>query len=125
MEKTLRPDLFLSLHCNAATNPQAHGFEVWTSPGQRESDRVAEEIIQGFQAAFPYNKIRKDLADGDSDKEARFRVLVGTVGPAVLVEFGFLTNPEESLWLRINRARLACVVGAGAVAWWEAKHGSA
>ena len=26
-------DLFLSIHANANANRQAHGFEVWTSPG--------------------------------------------------------------------------------------------
>jgi N-acetylmuramoyl-L-alanine amidase len=73
---------------------------VWTSPGQTLADQAAECLINAFSAAFPRRLLRRDFSDGDQDKESNFRVLTGTLGPAVLVELGFLTNPEEAAWLK-------------------------
>ncbi|TLM66012.1 MAG: N-acetylmuramoyl-L-alanine amidase [Deltaproteobacteria bacterium] len=113
MERSWRPALFLSIHCNAASNELARGFEIWTSPGQTRSDVAAESLVEAFAAAFPQRLIRRDLADGDSDKESRFRVLTGTVGPAVLVELGFVTHAEEAQWLRDNQIAIVRALAAG------------
>lgn len=89
-------ELFLSIHCNGAVSPDAHGFEVWTSPGKTLADTHAESIFESIQSAFPLAKARFDLADGDHDKEARFYVLVHTPMPAVLVEVGFITHQPSA-----------------------------
>lgn len=94
-----RAGAFVSIHCNAAVNRKAHGFEVFTSPGQDQSDALAEHIITAVAAAFPDLRMRRDLADGDSDKEARFTVLLRSQVPAVLVEMAFLSNPREEALL--------------------------
>lgn len=86
---------FISIHCNAAANRQAHGFEVFSTPGQDRSDVLAEEIIKAVALAFPALRIRRDMTDGDSDKEARFTVLTRARVPAVLVEMAFISNPDE------------------------------
>jgi len=88
-------DIFISIHCNAAEAAQASGFEVWTSPGWTPADPIATSIWQEFKQDFPYMRARLDTSDGDPDKESKFRVLVGTTMPAVLVELGFISNPEE------------------------------
>ena len=93
-------DLLLSVHCNAVSNPLAHGFEVFTSPGQTAADPIAERIFESISAAFPNLAPRLDKADGDSDKEAKYRVLIGTKMPAVLVECCFISNSLEERWLR-------------------------
>ncbi len=118
-EWDLRPALFVSLHCNAATNPQAQGLEVWTSPGQTRSDLAATCLLKSLVSAFPEKKIRTDYSDGDGDKEGRFFVLTQTVGPAVLVEMGFLSNPEERSWLEngTNQLHMALALAAGILAW--------
>jgi len=92
-------DLFISIHCNAFTNPKAHGYEVWTSRGVTDADRVAELLFGSIGAAFPKLKARMDLTDGDSDFEAGFAVLVGTSMPAVLIETAFISNLIEERWL--------------------------
>lgn len=102
MERSWKPGLFVSLHCNAAMSTGANGFEVWTSPGQTRSDVAAEEIVEAFARHYPGRLIRRDLTDGDSDKESKFRVLTGTLGAAVLVEMGFITNAVDAAWLKQN-----------------------
>jgi N-acetylmuramoyl-L-alanine amidase len=86
-------DVLLSIHCNGAENPQAHGFEVWTSPGTTRADNLATIILDTWHRRFPSVRLRQDFADGDGDKEGRFWVLMKSKMPAVLVELGFITNP--------------------------------
>jgi N-acetylmuramoyl-L-alanine amidase len=93
-------DLFLSIHCNAFSNPTAHGYEVWTSVGQTSADPIAEKIFNSIGGAFPQLTPRFDQTDGDSDKENGFTVLVGTRMAAVLVEVAFISNVIEERWLR-------------------------
>ncbi len=75
-------DIFISLHCNSAANESAEGYEIWTSPGQTEGDRLATCIYGQIAAEFPDRAGRTDYSDGDPDKESRFYVLVNTDAPA-------------------------------------------
>lgn len=92
-------DIFVSIHCNSAENRTAHGCEVWTTPGQTGGDILAEAIIKALEAEFPDVAMRKDMTDGDSDKEAGFAVLARTKMPAALVELAFISNPTEEAML--------------------------
>ena len=92
-------DVFISLHCNSFSNPAANGFEVWTALEQDESDLLATAIFEEVQAALPMLVMRADYGDGDPDKEARFTVLTATNMPAVLIEFGFISNGEDAVML--------------------------
>ena len=92
-------DVFISLHCNSAANQSAKGYEVWTSPGQTEGDRLATCIYGQIAAEFPDRAGRTDCSDGDPDKESRFYVLVHTDAPACLVEMAFISNDAEAALL--------------------------
>ncbi len=92
-------ETFVSVHCNAFSNPSAHGYEVWTSVGLTDADELAEELFHSIGGAFPGLTPRADQTDGDSDKEAGFAVLVGTTMPAVLIECAFISNMIEERWL--------------------------
>ena len=122
-EQALQPSLYLSIHCNAALAPEASGIEVWTSPGDTEADPAATVIFMALSRALPKRKLRTDLTDGDPDKEARFAVLFKTKCPAVLVEMGFISNPEERAWLTDPETHelIASALMAGVSYWLDGK----
>ena len=95
--------LLVSIHANAAGNGSAwmnaKGWSCYTSPGQTESDQVAECLYDAFEAEFQDRKIRKDLGDGDRDWEEDFYVLQKSKCPAVLLENFFYDNREECVWM--------------------------
>lgn len=92
-------ELFVSIHCNSAVNPNAAGYEVWTSPGDTEGDALATCIYAQIAIEFPDRTGRSDYSDGDPDKESGFYVLVHTDAPACLVEMAFISNDEEAALL--------------------------
>lgn len=92
-------DLFLSVHCNSGPPGQGAGFEVWTSPGQTESDRAAGVIFESYADRFPMKTRRSDTSDGDVDKESKFSVLMLTRMPAVLFELEFIHTQTGQAWL--------------------------
>lgn len=88
-------DVVLSFHVNAADSPAAEGFEVWTTRGETPADRLSTliftELLLGTMLVG-----REDKEDGDPDKEAGFYILRHTKAPAVLIEFGFITNDGDA-----------------------------
>ena len=81
--------LLISLHMNAG---KGEGFEIWTSPGASKSDKYADQFMYFYEQYFPYHKLRKDMADGDVDKESPFYILVNSICPAILPEWLFFDN---------------------------------
>lgn len=93
-------DTFLvSIHCNAAGNGsewmQARGWEAWTSVGQTKADKLATCLYESAERYLPGMKMRKDMTDGDPDKESGFYILKYTKCPAVLTENLFQDNRED------------------------------
>lgn len=87
--------VLLSLHSNASPSHKASGFEVWTSKGQTESDKIAEEVSKSIKNYFPDIKFRSNQEDGDLDKESQFYVLRKTFCPAILIESLFFDNYND------------------------------
>jgi len=85
--------ILISIHGNAT--PGGEGWEVWTSPGQTESDRLATKLFEAAKYYLPGFKSRHDYSDGDPDKEAKFTILTKTRCPAVLTENLFYDNEKE------------------------------
>ena len=95
--------ILLSIHSNAAGNGSqwmnAKGWSCYTSPGQTESDKVAEFLYKAFEQEFAERRIRTDYRDGDKDWEENFYILTKTACPAVLLENFFYDNRDECKWL--------------------------
>lgn len=97
---------FVSIHYNAAPNPNAQGVEVHIFPieGTESTERralatnVLNEVLHHTQA------------NSRGVKESNFAVLRHSDMPAILVEGGFLTNSQE-------KPRLMSPKYQNAVAW--------
>ncbi len=93
-----RNTYFLSVHANAGGGT---GWEIFTSPGETQSDEIAANFIREFQEEFPVTFHKGRYGPGNElDKEAKFYVLTRTHCPAILVECGFMDHPEDykKLW---------------------------
>lgn len=90
-------DLFISIHANAHGNGStwtaANGFEIYHFPGSLVGRRVAEI---GHKHAIAKTGLRDR-----GIKTANFHVLRETKMPAVLFEFGFMTNKMECERLKL------------------------
>lgn len=93
--------LFLSIH-NNAFDGTARGFEIYTTRGETESDKLAESIADEVEKYYKQIglKLRYDFSDGDKDKEVDFYVLRKTKGVAVLIECLFFDNILD--WAKLN-----------------------
>lgn len=101
------PDsLFVSIHMNSFPQAKYSGIQVWYSPADPESARVASGIQTQALRLAPDNR-RKPQAAGSN-----IFLLDRLDSPAVLVEGGFLSNPEEAarLGTEAYRRRLAFVL---------------
>lgn len=112
--------ILISIHVNAAGDGSqwlsATGWEAWTSPGSTKADSLAEslysaakKVLAGIFGDSSPLKVRTDFSDGDSDKEARFKILTGSRCPAVLTENFFMDNKSDVSWLLSAEGRDAIV----------------
>ena len=86
-------DYFISLHCNANPNPEANGSEAYVYQRRGEAYPFAESILAGMTEATGLRN------RGVMINQALY-VLRRTEMPAVLVEMGFITNPQEAQLLQ-------------------------
>lgn len=105
--------ILISIHCNAAGNGsdwmQARGWEAWTSIGKTKADKLATSLYEAAEECLPGMKIRKDMSDGDPDKESGFYILRNTKCPAVLTENLFQDNREDVDFLLSEAGKRAIV----------------
>lgn len=94
--------ILISVHANAGGGT---GWEAWTSVGKTKSDDYAEILYETASEYFKEWKIRKDLSDGDSDKESQFYILKNTKCPAVLTENFFMDTEKDCRFIMSNIGR--------------------
>lgn len=84
--------LFVSIHFNAFKNPQAKGIEIYyynkgSKWRQNASKKLAQTVLDGMIATTG--------AKNRGVKTGNFHVIRETNMPAILIEGGFVTNPQE------------------------------
>jgi N-acetylmuramoyl-L-alanine amidase len=133
-------DLFISLHCNGWFDEGASGFETYfLSPAKSDWSKSVEAVENqghdepGDVEFIVWDLVQNRFISSSSDlaevvqsevcrslrlpdrgvRQAGFRVLVGAWMPAVLVEMGFLTHPDDAARLRSGRGQreLAKAIG--------------
>ena len=99
--KHLKPDVFISLHCNHINDTDILGAEIYTYDSNELSLLYAKAIL---------NKLNEDLGfKTRKPKEGNFQVLreIKEHCPAILLELGYLSNSSESNYLKDSQNRKA------------------
>ncbi len=86
-------DYFISLHTNASTSPAPGGTEALVFSRPSAAASLAEDIVEEIS---DYTGLR----DRGVVVRSGLYVLRKTAMPAVLVELGFISNPEEAALMR-------------------------
>lgn len=101
-----RADLFVSIHCNAATNRSARGTETFCysagSDGEMLADCIQTQIVNSLGTVDRGVKYSKGLY-----------VLKYTDCPAVLVETAFISNAEDEKMLDERKDEFARAIARG------------
>ena len=108
-------DVYVSLHANSFPSPKWSGAQVFYEPGDEASRRLAVAIQERLVRAFPGNGRKARPGDYFVLKQARM--------PAVVVEVGFLSNPEEEqlLGAPVHQRKVAEAVFLGVADFFAAQ----
>ena len=85
------PDLVVSIHMNSFSNTSAKGSQVFYAETHPEYEEFAQKVQDALNAKIDYAK--------KTAKSSDFYVINTTPIPSILVECGFLSNPEEEALL--------------------------
>jgi len=109
--KNANPNLVVSIHLNSFNSPTAKGAQVFYKP----HDDFSQELAQNMQEVF----VKNIEGSRVSPQEGDFYILNCAPAGAVLIECGFLSNPEEEKQL-INpqyQEKLAYYIMCGIVSY--------
>ena len=112
--KEANADALISIHMNKFHQPQYSGLQVYYSPNNSESEPLAAKI-QEYAEIYIQPENEREIKRATS----AIYIMKHTEIPAVLVECGFLSNPEEAAKLADSgyRTGLAVTVSAAAAEW--------
>ena len=85
-------DYFISLHCNANTNPAISGTEAYVFAMETRAEEMAGDILEGISDMT-------GLRDRGVYARPTLYVLRETAMPAALIELGYLTNSNDRAML--------------------------
>ncbi|GAA0677919.1 N-acetylmuramoyl-L-alanine amidase [Clostridium cadaveris] len=95
LKEETKCDMFISIHLNMYTDSKPKGAQVWYSTYEK-SKILAEAIQNSFKENLDSSNKRLPKAAGEHYKILRDKYQ----GPAVIVECGFLSNPQEEQLLK-------------------------
>lgn len=100
-------DLFVSIHCNASTNPNIGGISSYFFP-KTDYDKIAASAIQD-------DLTKKFGLDDLGVRQANFYVNKRSSMPTVLIETAFISNQKEEKLLRSNwfQSKMAKAIADG------------
>lgn len=88
-------DYFISIHTNASDIPSANGIEAFAYSRPSSAFSLGESILENLSEATGIRNRGMQIRPG-------LYVLRKTAMPAILLEIGFITNPEEAALMNNN-----------------------
>lgn len=89
---TIKPNMYISIHLNATTSSSWKGLQVFYNKNNEENKVIAETITNNLKNNI--NNIRK------VKEENKYYMYKYIKYPGVLIEAGFISNPNENYLLR-------------------------
>ena len=89
---TIKPNMYISIHLNATTSSSWKGLQVFYNKNNEENKVIAETITNNLKNNI--NNIR------EVKEENKYYTYKYIKYPGVLIEAGFISNPDENYLLR-------------------------
>ena len=89
---TIKPNMYISIHLNATTSSSWKGLQVFYNKNNEENKVIAETITNNIKNNI--NNIR------EVKEENKYYMYKYIKYPGVLIEAGFISNPDENYLLR-------------------------
>ena len=117
MARQANPDVFISIHCNAAENKTRFGTSAYyfRPMSQPLAQCVYQQVLAVYQnALYASDSYRKGKV-GEGANFHPFSVTRLEECPSILIETGYVTNDEECALLLSadNRARIGEAIAGG------------
>ena len=111
--KSANPNLLISIHMNAYTQPSSRGAQVFYAPNSNVSHEFADKMQKLFISHLPNARTSALLGD--------YYILKCTNTPGILIECGFLSNPEEEKLLMSTeyQNKLAYTITCGVLEYFD------
>lgn len=89
---TIKPNMYISIHLNSTTSKTWKGLQIFYTNKNKENKLIAVQIT---------NNLKKDIKNIREIKEDNTYYMYKHIKyPGVLIEAGFISNPEENYLLR-------------------------
>lgn len=88
----ISPDMYISIHLNSVTNQTWKGLQVFYTTKNKENKLIAETIT---------NHLKENMSNvREIKKDNTYYMYKYIKSPGVLIEAGFISNPNENYLLR-------------------------
>lgn len=89
---TIKPNMYISIHLNSTTNKTWKGLQIFYTNKNKENKFIADQLT---------NDLKKDIKNIRETKEDNTYYMYKHIKyPGILIEAGFISNPEENYLLR-------------------------
>jgi len=96
----IQPYLVLSLHANATKNSNKQGIEIYFA-----EDEDLNETNSNFISKLSYNLAIQTKYKDVKIKSGNFKILRESNSPALMIEFGFMSNPEDLAYIKSKKGQ--------------------
>lgn len=86
-----KPDMVISIHMNSFSSEEARGAQVFYGEGKESGQALAESVQTSLNKNIDYAKKTAKMGD--------YYILNCSPSPSILIECGFVSNPEEETLL--------------------------
>ncbi len=102
--------VLISVHQNFFESTSESGMQIWYTKNIASSKILADKILNNTKIFLQQNNTRLNKESDDS-----YYILYNASVPSVMVECGFMSNPEEEARLESDsyQKQLACVIALG------------